>query len=132
VPLTIAFSQLLQRCLYEFPEVDDKDDAGSPCQMLPPEVVCGLAELLKVDLAAIWKKDRAGPLTERYFELHSKEQLAELAQEWDVFIDPNKPKSSIITILSATSHDRHLPLPKELAPPAKAKAAGPKKGKAKR
>lgn len=85
-----------------------------PGQTVPPEDVEAIAAWLKIDLAATWKREQAGPLTETYLALHSKEQLTELAAGWGVFVKPDTtPKGTMIRML--VIKDRPTTLPKELA-----------------
>ena len=109
---------------------DAKENA--PARLLPGYVIEGAAEDLRIDLATEWASRRmfAGPLTESYFNLHSKEQLADLGQEWGVFVDAGKPKATIIAQLLAGAAGRSLP--RELAAIAPKTAKAPaKKAKAK-
>jgi len=113
---------------------DAKENA--PARLLPGYAIEWAAADLGVDLAAEWRKPGAsgqafaGPLTESYLEWHSKEQLADLGQEWGVFVDAGKPKATIIAQLLAGAAAR--PLPRELAAIAPKTAKAPaKKAKAK-
>lgn len=94
--------------------------AAGPSQALPDYVVAGAAEALQIDLAAAWRADKCGLLTEAYFALHTKEQLTALASELGVYLDPGKPKSTLVQILCGSSEAKTIPA--ELAgPPAKSK-----------
>jgi ParB/RepB/Spo0J family partition protein len=55
----------------------DKGD-GIPVRGLADSAVIALGKRLRIDLAAEWKREKAGPLTQALFELHSDEQLDEL------------------------------------------------------
>ncbi len=66
---------------------------------LPPEVIEGLADLLAVDLAAQWMAEMAGPLTYRFFSLHTKEQLLALGQELKVPLPASAGKADLVQAL---------------------------------
>ncbi len=85
----------------------------TPRPVIPAKEVELLAGELSVDLAAAWQAEKCGPLTERYFELHNKGQLAELAKTAGVHVEENQPKPVMIKLLT---DKRPFPLPKELAP----------------
>jgi ParB/RepB/Spo0J family partition protein len=92
--------------------IDDHREDGAACQWVAPRDVEAIAEHLELDLVEIWRADRAGPLTEAYWELHTKDQLVELGQELKVTVDPSKPKS--VAVKSFMGPGRHIALPKEI------------------
>ena len=51
-------------------------------QTIPDATLLEITEHLGIDLAAAWKKDALGPLTERWLNLRDKESLGELARTW--------------------------------------------------
>ncbi len=59
-------------------------------QVIPDEDVQAIANQLAIDLAAAWKKDALGPLTERWLNLRSKEAIGELAKGWGLKIGGGK------------------------------------------
>lgn len=86
-------------------------NAGQADPQVPAHDVETLAEFLCIDLAAAWKAEQAGSLSEAYWNLHNKDQLGELAKELDVRFQLGWPKPHIVkALLSATK----LPLPKEI------------------
>jgi ParB/RepB/Spo0J family partition protein len=87
---------------------------NEPRKDFPDDVVLGIAADLKIDLKKVWKTDQAGPLTARYFDLHSKDQLIDLAKELHMSIEPNNTKSEIIAQLLASSKRRTVSFPKDL------------------
>ena len=76
-------------------------------------VVEGLADDLAIDRLAAWRHELAGPLTEAYFNLHDKAQLAAIAAELGVHVDGSKPKSTLVSQLMASSQTKRK-LPAEL------------------
>jgi hypothetical protein len=93
---------------------------NEPEPIVPDHVVEGLAELLKIDTADAWREEKLGPLTERYFSLRTKDELLALGKELDQFLEPSKPKSVMVKLLTSK---RPCKMPKELA------AGKAKKGK---
>lgn len=66
--------------------------------LLPVPVIEDMAAEMGIDLAAAWKADMMGPLTERYFGIHSKDQLAALAKELRCTL-PDGPKGEQVAHL---------------------------------
>lgn len=91
---------------------------------LPSEVIEGVAAQCKFDIEKAWgdaQKDMptgAGLLYQKFFELHSKDQLVALGKELGVHIAENASKSTAVKLFTAVV--RHLKLPSCL----KAKAKG--------
>jgi ParB/RepB/Spo0J family partition protein len=90
---------------------DEKDGA---CGGLPDYVVEGVAEELEIDLAAAWQREKCGALTARYFSLHTKEQLLELAEELGDGLADNLAKSAMVDLLVRSGVGQQK-LPRELA-----------------
>jgi ParB/RepB/Spo0J family partition protein len=85
---------------------------------IPDGDVLGIAEMLAIDLAALWKADQKGDWGREYFELHSKEQLVGLVAEGypkggGLFFGVAEKKDKMIRLLQASP--KLLPLPKELS-----------------
>ena len=87
-------------------------DEGQEC-FFAGRVVEGLADDLAIDRLAAWRHELAGPLTEAYFNLHDKAQLAAIAAELGVHVDGSKPKSTLVSQLMASSQTKRK-LPAEL------------------
>jgi ParB/RepB/Spo0J family partition protein len=104
----------------------DPKSSDGPSTMFPDGGVPALAAHLEIDTLAAWREDLAGPLSQAYFELHTKEQLAGLGRELGVHVDEAKPKGVIVKQLLASPATKRK-LPAELAP-----AAAKKKGKGKK
>jgi hypothetical protein len=93
----------------------------------PHQAIAAMAENLDIDLAAAWRAELGGPLTEEFFNHHTREQLADLAKHYGVDVADCQTKAA--TALALRSADRvKLKLPPGLAPK-KAKAAKPKAAK---
>jgi ParB family chromosome partitioning protein len=76
-----------------------------------------LATYLGIVRPAEWREDQAGPLSEAYWTLHSKDQLVAMAAELGVEVDASAKKSDLVAAFM-TRNDlevEHLALPKELA-----------------
>jgi ParB/RepB/Spo0J family partition protein len=130
-----AMLAMIARCLWEEEQdASEGDGSGEPSPMLPPRVVEGLADLLSIDLAEAWRQDHCGPLTERYYNLHTKDQLIALGKEIDVFVPANASKAGAIQLFMGP-RAVSLRLPKELArevpKPVKGKSAKAAKAKPK-
>jgi len=70
-----------------------------PVGAMPDEVVLQVADQLALDVPAAWKKNAAGPLTERWLNLRNKEALVALAQSWGVSTDANTAKPQMVAAL---------------------------------
>lgn len=57
------------------------EEEKQPVGGFDDDYVAALVEELSIDLAACWAKERCGPLTEAYFNLHTSGQLDALAKE---------------------------------------------------
>lgn len=110
------------------------DEEGSPVESIPGEVLMRLARVMRLDLAGEWRDDRKSAMRERFWGLHSKEQLLALGRELKVPLLETQTKAVMIANLLGQA--KPLPLPKCLAPlVAKAQATegteGAEKGKKK-
>jgi ParB/RepB/Spo0J family partition protein len=72
---------------------------GEPQSSIEPPLVEMLAEDLKVDLAKAWKEAAGTARAEGFFALHDKTQLAKLAAELKVNVDPEGKRSAMIEAL---------------------------------
>ncbi len=81
-------------------------------EIVPDQDLAAIAATLDVDHQAAWRKEQAGPLTEEYWNIHTKDQLAELGEEVGVYIAAEQAKSVAVKLLS--SPGRAVPLPREL------------------
>jgi len=89
-------------------------------QTMPDATLLAITEQLGIDLAAAWKKDAAGPLTERWLELRTKEQLGELEKSFR--LEPKMVlKSKADHVAALLKIARHQKPPAELIKPKKPK-----------
>lgn len=70
-------------------------------------------DVLGLDVAAAWRNDRESLMREKFWGLHSKDQLVALGEELGVPIAANLKKSEAVGVL--LHQQKPLPLPKELA-----------------
>lgn len=86
------------------------------------------AKLLEIDLPAAWRRELAGPLTEGYLLMHSREQLAALMREYDLLAPPPSTAKKVFVdaLLKAPEFKRQLPkaLAELIQPAKKAKKGG--------
>jgi len=93
---------------------------GQPTRTVPDADVAKIAAFLRVGVEAAWLEDQAGPLSESYWNLHTREQLVELGAELKVAeIKPSMPKPAMVKAFLAhrpkpDDIDVGLNLPKEL------------------
>jgi hypothetical protein len=91
-----------------------------PCPMVSGEDLDTVAEALGIDLEERWLAGQAGPLSEPYWELHTKDQLLALAKELKLDLaEQAAKKSTMVAAFLARipqSEDKEvgLDLPKEL------------------
>jgi ParB family chromosome partitioning protein len=85
---------------------------NEPSDLLPDDVVEGLAADLGVDIGAAWDAEKLGPLTERYFSLRTKDELAVLGKELGVYLEDGKSKDVMISRLTSKQPCK---LPRELS-----------------
>lgn len=106
-------------------------DKDGPARSVSVSEVEAIAKHLGIDLSSAWGIEQAGPLSEAYWNLHTKDQLAALAQELfgaavkedPAFAVPPLPtkKSELVALLlsyrpAPDAFERGpLPLPKEIA-----------------
>lgn len=96
---------------------------------VPAETLHTMARAMELDLAAAWRDDRKSEMRERFWELHSKDQLLALGKELGVPLLETQKKSAMIANL--IGQQKPLPLPKSLAGLVQA-ASGAKKGNRKK
>ena len=74
-----------------------------------------LVTYLVIDRKAEWREDQAGPLSEAYWNLHSKDQLLALAKELGVEVEASAKKGDLVAAFMARDDiEDSLELPKEL------------------
>lgn len=75
-----------------------------------------LVTYLVIDRKAEWQEDQAGPLSEAYWNLHSKDQLVALAAELGVEVEASAKKSDLVAAFMARNdvETAALEFPKEL------------------
>ena len=78
---------------------------------IPPVVVAAMTESLCLDLDQAWAMNKCGGLTERLFAIFSREELAKMARELKVTIQPGWNKDSVT---AAFGRQPKLPMPKAL------------------
>jgi hypothetical protein len=83
-----------------------------PVHVAYPEDLEPLATYLVIARSVEWNEDQAGPLSEAYWNLHSKEQLQELAVELGVDISGAVKKSAMVAVFL---NAKPLTMPAELA-----------------
>jgi ParB/RepB/Spo0J family partition protein len=86
-------------------------DGGHPVESMLPGDVEAIAGSLQIDLDAAWRHGQAGPLSARWWNLFTKEELVEQARALRAYVDPAKPKSVMVKVLLAI---KPCPLPKEM------------------
>ena len=96
-------------------------DAGAPNeQIVPAGDVERLGKRLKIDLESAWLNDQAGPMSEPFWNLHSKEQLVALSKELKVEMPAAGKKADLVAaFLAKRPKDGEIEvgidMPKELA-----------------
>jgi hypothetical protein len=94
---------------------------------LGAEEIAGLAaDDLQIDLAAEWRDDRGGPLTEAFFNLHAKEQLVAMSDWYGNVLSASYSKAELVEQMLANP-DVKQKLPKCLAGDAATKKGTRKK-----
>lgn len=76
----------------------DKKKGASRESMVTQKTAKPLCELLELNLADAWRVDLAGPLTDAYWNLHSREQLVEISKQYDQ-LEPS-PSTSVKDIIA--------------------------------
>lgn len=102
---------------------------------LPAQVVEGLAREADLDLPALWSRsqkasDPLRPLFERFFHLHTREQLVALGKELGQVIPDQATKGGAVKLFLGKAMHSNIALPKAIKPLAEPRKQ--KKGKAKR
>ena len=84
---------------------------------IPDADVVGIADLLAIDLAALWKIDQKGQWGKEYFALHTREQLVVLRDELKCVnrFSETRDRATMVRCLMDAGSNLLLPLPKELA-----------------
>lgn len=96
----------------------DPDQGGEAT--IDDEDVMAIVEHLGIQLAAAWKNDALGPdLTERWLELRTKDQLADLAAAWKIKGAGEKKSELVAALLKAAKSAKP---PAELLKPKKPKS----------
>lgn len=92
-------------------------DHEQPLEIVPPPALESLARYLRIDLAEAWSKEQAGePLTEEFYEIHTKDRLVKLCDELNVSCGSHMGKNELVgCLLNAKPKD----LPSVLSPLAK-------------
>ncbi len=98
------------------------DAEGGPCPAVSGRDLEVLAESLEIDLALEWSNHQAGPLSEGYWRLHTKDQLIELAGELKAGFDDQVLRGTKEQLVAAfvaripkdEDKEAGLPLPKEI------------------
>ena len=109
-------------------------ETGEPSPMLPADVVEALADELGLDaenLDYAWAARKCGPLTERWLNLHSKDQLAQMVKDLGcplILQNEAKKKSGLVSALLNPATPAG-PLPSELGGSVKKEAAQRKKAR---
>jgi ParB/RepB/Spo0J family partition protein len=104
-----------------------------PCEMAPPEDCEQLVEHFGINLASVWADEQAGPLSEAFWNLHTRDQLAALASELHATgVDTTGTKAAMVAQFMAyvpssdddanTAAAKSLPLPKEITKAKRPKA----------
>jgi len=98
----------------------DLDGDRGPCEMAHPEEIEQLVAYFAIDLVNAWYDDQAGPLSEGYWNLHTKDQLAGLAEELGVELADGATKADMVRAFLARrpaepgKGEDYLEMPKEL------------------
>jgi len=93
------------------------DTDERPNQIIPNEAVMAITEQLAIDLAAAWKEDAAGELTERWLNLRSKDALTDMARIAGVRPLDGVSKGDVVHLLN--SNRKKIKPPAELLKPKK-------------
>ncbi len=118
--LAVEDGQVIDRAL-DWLAIAFWDEKGNRDQHVPDDAVLAITEQLAIDLDAAWRKEALGEnLTQRYFELHDKTALAEIAAR----CGPSHPHSSVTKdglVKALAGRARLLKPPAELMKPKKPK-----------
>jgi len=113
-----ADRDVISRALHYLAKLLWNPDKGGEAT-IDDEDVLAISEKLAIDLAAAWKKDAVGPLTERWLNLRNKEALRELAEKAKILTANGETKGEIVRVL--LGQVKKLPPPAELLKPKKPK-----------
>jgi ParB family chromosome partitioning protein len=95
------------------------DGENGPDQIIPDEVVLAATEQLAIDLAAAWKKEAAGELTERWLNLRGQDALLKMAIAGGLVQVSGPTKAKVVAAFMP--HAKKLKPPAELLKPKKPK-----------
>jgi len=87
-----------------------------PAGCIPDDDVLLICEQLGIDLAAAWKQDAAGELTEAFLNLRNKDGLVDVANKAGIMSAAASKRDVVAALLL---HKKKLPPPKELMAPKK-------------
>jgi ParB/RepB/Spo0J family partition protein len=90
----------------------DENDAG-PAYRLDGDELAAIASHCGVDLVESWQREQLGPVSLDYWQIHTKDQLAELAGELGISFDKGATKDGMIAMLHRPGNMKKCP--KELA-----------------
>jgi len=94
-------------------------DGDAPCHLLPNRDIEAVAKDLRLDLTTEWLNDQAGPLSEAYWNLHTKDQLVAIAAELKVTLKGTTKSAMVAELLALRPTpdqvDVGVPMPKEIA-----------------
>ncbi len=93
-----------------------ESSGDGPVHIAYAEDLPKIAEFLKINPGTCWfTANQAGPLTEQYWNLHTKDQLLELCEELGVGIEPAAKKTDLVDALMAAGRaEKTLAMPEEL------------------
>lgn len=89
-----------------------------PAGLLPDHVVTGVAAALGVDYADAWREEQLGPLTDRFYEIHTADALRKLGEELGVYAPEGATKAGILKLIKLKQWP---PMPAILQPAGKSK-----------
>lgn len=107
------------------------DGENGPCRVVPDGLVLAIADDLGIDMELLWADGQCGPyLSERYWNLRAKDQLAEYCRQHKVETTVSKKSDMVAALLARIPADdddantaaaKALPCPKGLAKPKRPK-----------
>jgi len=90
------------------------DAERGPLPALPDRDICGIADLLGIDLAAAWRDHQAGPMSEAYWNHKSKDELLKLAHELKVKLTAIQHKKPYL-VAALNQPGKVTAMPREIA-----------------